>query len=263
MAYVLALLADRRGWCWYHPQWWVWGAALSAWLVLLAADLNGQGRLPAGLALNLLALCRVPQSWALDASGLWLPLDAWLGGWALMLLAMMYPLLNDNLRALAFASPWSRRHRAMVGFLAGYTMVWLLYGLLAGALLLLCFRMLSGALLAALFAPASIALLGFGTAVAWVYTPMRRRALVACHAVHAPLGSGWQADSACACHGLRIGWACLRNCWAIMTALMLTGHGLPAMLLAATVLLWERKHLRHARHGVAACWLGLLLWSSA
>jgi hypothetical protein len=44
--------------------------------------------------------------------------------WMLMVAAMILPLQIDGVRRIAEYSLWSRRHRAIAGYLVGYLIVW-------------------------------------------------------------------------------------------------------------------------------------------
>ena len=63
-----------------------------------------------------------------DVQGPWASwLSAW-EHWALMVAAMMLPVVAPQVRRVAMRSLWSRRHRAAVSFVAGYVAVWLVLG---------------------------------------------------------------------------------------------------------------------------------------
>ena len=91
------LLATARRFAWEHPEWWVIGLACLAWLPMLEHGVDH-----AGHALHVM------------------PPSAELTHWLLMIAAMMFPLVLDPLRNVAFRSYRRRRHLAMVELLAGY-----------------------------------------------------------------------------------------------------------------------------------------------
>ena len=173
------------------------------------------------------------------------------GEWITMIVAMMFPLLTEPVRTVAFASPWRRRHRSITIFLSGYTLLWIVYGLLPG---LIIFIRDSLTFTHAALAGTEVSAIAFIIAAVWTWAPTRRRALVACHRI-APLRPvGWRADLDCLRHGLVIGWGCLRVCWAPMAALMLTRHSVGAMAVTALLLAYERYRLPHKSRLLGYAW---------
>jgi len=253
---VLAMWPQWRRWqaaLWYAPHWWLWTISGLAWLWIGVAEASASGLLgPAWIDPALLSLCR---SMSRDRSAwdaLGAPAGPWLGAWLLMVPAMMFPLVTEPVRIVAFASPWRRRHRAMAAFLGGYTLVWLAFGvvtLLAGRVATFVLQALalpgSGAVADALAAAA-----GFALAAAWAWTPMRRRALAGCHRTRAVGTTGWRADLDCMHFGTLVGWACVRSCGAAMAALAMAGHGAVAMAALAGLLGMERYRLRRGSRAV-------------
>lgn len=202
------------------PQWWVWMPSALAWLWIAALELNAP-------ATGLGAICRAPREGAL--------LLPWLGGWTLMVVAMMYPLLSEPIRNVARASAASRRAWAVAIFLAGYTVPWLVFGLVCGVLSIAKDSYLGAR------ADSSLAVAGFALAAVWAWTPARRHALQACRSTVPLRELGRTADLDCLRHGGRAGWHCALSCWATMVALALTHHGAGTMAFVTVLLLLERR----------------------
>lgn len=201
------------------PQWWVWMSSALAWLWIAALELKAP-------ASGLGDICRAPREGSV--------LLPWLGGWTLMVVAMMYPLLGEPIRKLAMASAASRRARATAIFLAGYTFPWLAFGLGCGVL-----SIAKDSYLGARADP-SLAVAGFALAAIWAWTPARRHALQACRSAAPSREPGWPADVDCLRHGGLAGWNCVLSCWAAMAALALTHHGAVTMAVVTVLLLVER-----------------------
>ncbi len=202
-------MTSARRFVWRHPHWWAIALCASAW--------------------GWLAL----RWWgSRHAHGLEL------FDWTLMVGAMMLPLVFAHLRVVAARSVWRRRQRAMAAFLCGYAAISLLAGVLIIALV--------GA--AEVFGPnfGSPALVagGFVLAAAWQISPLKRRALTACHRTMPLAPHGWRAHRDCLRYGCIIGRSCFVSCGGLMLACVLAGHSLPAMVLATVVAGTERVSAR-------------------
>jgi predicted metal-binding membrane protein len=149
-------------------------------------------------------------------------------GWALMLAAMMLPLLIAPVRHVRDRSFAQRRARAIALFVSGYTGVWMV----AGAVLL------SLAMAARLAAPVSLAPVAAAAAIAlvWQFSPVKQLCLNRGHAHAALAAFGPAADLDALRFGVMHGVWCVGSCWALMLVPLLvsTGH-LAAM---AVVSLW-------------------------
>jgi predicted metal-binding membrane protein len=145
-----------------------------------------------------------------------------MSNWMLMVVAMMFPLVLDSVRRTAARSLWTRRHRAIAGFLLGYLSLWAAVGVLAS------------------FIPAKSAAAGFALAAIWQLTPMKSRAVLSCHRTMPLTPTGWRADLDCIRFGWHIGGGCLISCWALMLACVLSGHALFAMVAITAAAITER-----------------------
>lgn len=153
---------------------------------------------------------------------------------ALMIVAMMLPLVLANVRHAAFSSLSARRHRAMAGFVAGFLALWIPAQLLIeGAAAVL------GAYAGWI---AAVAVIGLAAA-AWEASPVRGARARRCHAT-APLAPrGWRADADCIRYGVMTGRHCVASCWALMGVCSAAGHALPVMG-AVFALQWAGRDAR-------------------
>lgn len=154
-------------------------------------------------------------------------------GWALMVAAMMTPLLTSPVRHVHQRSFARRRARAVVLFVTGYGAVWMA----AGAVLLalaLTVRLVS-------VEPALPLALAAAVAAVWQCSPLKQRCLNRCHAQADLAAFGAAADRDALTFGLAHGAWCVGACWALMLLplLLSSGHG-AAMAAVALWLLAER-----------------------
>lgn len=207
--------ASNAGWLrqffWKWPEWWSLALCGLGWWAMLLHD------------------------WRHAALGVhhWMTFSEELQGWMLMVFAMMLPPMRDSVRAIAFASLWARRHRAMAGFLLGYLAPWLILGI---PVVLLREETWTHTYAA----PTAV----FLVAALWQMTPMHARALIACHRTQPLAPTGWRADRDCLRFGCNIGFACISSCWPLMLACALTGHSLTAMIGGMALGLAERWSFR-------------------
>ena len=151
---------------------------------------------------------------------------AW-GLWLLMVLATMLPVVAPQARRLALRSLWTRRHRAITGFLAGYLALWGVLGVVV-------------AVPVALGPPpvaVTVAVLVAGAA--WQVAPPRRRVLTRCGSARPAPVRGRAADRACVAAGWRAGGRCVVTCGPAMLAMALA-HSLLLMAALSALLLHER-----------------------
>lgn len=168
---------------------------------------------------------RPAQAWGLT----W----AWMGAWALMLVAMMLPTLVKPFFHIRLSSFSRRRTRATALFVAGYGAVWLAAG---GGLWALALAVRSSGV------PASLLAVGTGLgAMVWQASPLKQRCLNRCHR-HRPLTAfGARADWDALCMGLTHGGWCTGSCWVAMLLPLLLGHGhLWAMAAVSLLVFCER-----------------------
>jgi predicted metal-binding membrane protein len=211
-----------------------------AWAVTLLADPlrsasgSGAGSAPGSLYGRLAPACGAyhavvdaglltSHAWTENAAGL-------LIGWALMLTAMMAPLLIPALRHVRARSLRSRRWRAMSLVTVAHAAVWTAGGivLLAVASLL---RSVTGQ-------PDLALLLGLDAVLAWQLSPLKQHCLNR-HCAHPPISSfGSAADrDALRFGGTHAAW-CLGSCWALMLVSLLVPAWHVAVMLVVSVWIW-------------------------
>ena len=215
-----------RRFFWTHPEWWSLCLVALAWGLLVAQVGAHSGHMHHEM-----------------------PFPVEFLNWCLMVVAMMVPLMLEPLRWVAFQSFHRRRHRAMLLFLLGFLVPWLMVGLVAAWLRTPDWS--QNPLLASGM---------FGLAALWVLVPLRARALVVCHLTVPLAPSGWQADRDCLRFSLRQGSSCVVTCSILMLACSLTGHNLLAMLGGAGLGALERRSFRPPTRRIVAGALLLAVW---
>jgi len=192
---------------WMHPEWWTVAICGFAWVAMLF------------------------HAWQHAAHGShhFVPLASETGYWMLMVAAMMLPLTLASVRVTANGSLWSRRHRAIAGFLAGYFVPWLVLGIVVAAL--------RAASWTHTYSAASLA---FVVAALWQRTSVHAKFLIDCHRRPPLAPAGWQADRDCLRFGAFIGVVCVGSCWPLMVACTFAEHGFVAMTGGMAIGAFER-----------------------
>ena len=151
-------------------------------------------------------------------------------GWALMLTAMMAPLLIPALRHVRARSLRSRRWRAVSLVTVAHAAVWTVGGIVLLALASLL-RSVTGQ-------PDLALLLGLDAALAWQLSPLKQYCLNR-HCAHPPISSfGSAADrDALRFGGTHAAW-CLGSCWALMLVSLLAPAWHVAVMLVVSVWMW-------------------------
>lgn len=165
-------------------------------------------------------------------------------GWAIMLVAMMAPVLIWPVHHIRLRSLKHRRARAVALFAAGYAAIWIALGGILVTIDLFVMRLAPHSYRAAV-----VALL---VAAVWQCSPIKQRCLNRCHA-HPELATfGAEADVQALRFGMTHGLWCAGSCWALMLFPMLwPGGHLVAMGAATILILGERlERPRSARWGV-------------
>jgi predicted metal-binding membrane protein len=157
-------------------------------------------------------------------------LGAW-DSWALMVTAMMLPVLAPQVRTVAMRSLWVRRQRSAVAFVLGYAATWFA----AGGVLVAPLVALDAYPLGAPW------LVGFLlVAAVWQVSAPRRRLMRRCGSLRLGPATGRPADLNCLLVGVRSGGRCLLTCGPLMLT-MLASHSLVLMAGILVVLLSERS----------------------
>ena len=144
---------------------------------------------------------------------------------ALMLLAMMPPLLASPLQHVWRRSLTRRRGRAIALFVMGYVAIWLAVGTL----------LVAASLILAATAWPAIAI-GALIAIAWQATPLKQTSLNLCHRRPALEAFGIRAETDALLYGVTHGIWCAGACWALMLLPLLVGGPLHWALMLAVML---------------------------
>ena len=220
--------AERR------PEWAALVAAAAGWALLLRVSLqthdttghhsiHGAGAGASGGLAGMPGMAReVGWEWPWRH-----PAEA-VGMWVVMTVAMMIPLTVPSLRHVARMVPRSARAAALATFCSAFVLAWI-----------------PGAALAVWIhgrPPVSVGLVAtaFVAAGAWELTPIKRRALLACHRTAVIRAAQPGRRRTCWRYGLGRGAWCTASCGPLMMALLLTGHALLPLLLVSLGLVVQR-----------------------
>lgn len=245
-----------------RPTLWVEAGALLTWVVLALEPLllhpgSASGSGPQGSA-GALWECMIGMGpgapdhlSSLSLSGHPVSLLATLPMLALMTVAMMVPTAMPAIRHVALNSLYWRRRRAVVEFLTVFVAIWTAFSLLVLGALSVWGPPAS--------LPAAAAVLAL--AALWQLTPLKRRAMLACHRAKPLPPRGWRATAGVARFGLHNGAACLLSCWAMMLTTAFVGlPRLAWMAFLTTLITVERLNLQPRR---TARRVGALLGAAA
>jgi predicted metal-binding membrane protein len=212
---------------------------LEPWLlVLIAASLGAWAMLALGGGdFDPVVLCSAGGAWAslsvsLDLALLFESPSGLAADWALMIVAMMSPLVAAPLRHMRDRSFARRRTRAAFLFLVGYAAVWMSAGLALLAIAL--------AARAVAPAPSCLALATVG-AIAWQVSPAKQWCLNRCHRRPHLSAFGAPADRDAFVFGLINGVACAGACWALMLLPLFAGPAHLAAMVAVTLFVYAER----------------------
>ena len=155
------------------------------------------------------------------------------GSWALMLVAMMAPMLAAPIYHIRISSFVRRRVRSTMLFVAGYGIVWM-----AAGVALVAAELAAIWLMPQSYLPAMIVGL---IALVWQASPFKQRCLNRCHSHRSLAAFGFAADLDVFRFGLEQGLWCVASCWAAMLFPMLLPEGhFIAMAAVAVLMFCER-----------------------
>jgi len=154
------------------------------------------------------------------------PPSVFAAGWALMLVAMMAPVLIPPIRYLRLRSFTHRRTRTIALFVAGYAIIWILLGAV--------FRILVRHVTLSAWEVLAVALV-------WQASPIKQRCLNRCHAHPELAAFGAAADLDAGRYGLTHALWCACSCWALMLFPMLLTQGQMLAMAAATLLIFSER----------------------
>ena len=154
-------------------------------------------------------------------------------GWALMLAAMMLPLLIAPVRHVHNSSFTHRRGRAIALFVAAYAVVWMAAGVMLIAL----------ALAIRLIAPESIVPVAVAAALAmlWQFSPLKQRSLNRCHSHRELAAFGRSADIDAVRFGFTHGIWCVCSCWGLMFLPLMISRGHVAAMVAVSAWMFAER----------------------
>lgn len=153
--------------------------------------------------------------------------------WAVMMIAMMAPLLIVPMRHICDRSLARRRVRAILLFGASYAGVWTTAGLI---LTMMAQQFRRSAPDSRLFIPCGIVL-----ALLWQSSPAKQRCLNRVH-VHPDLTAfGWTANATAVRFGLLHGFWCCGSCWTLMLLPLLVSRGHVVAMAVVTLWLWAEQ----------------------
>jgi predicted metal-binding membrane protein len=152
---------------------------------------------------------------------------------ALMIAAMMLPLIIAPLRHVRDRSFASRRARATILFAAGYGVVWIIATVVL--------QLIAVAARWAAPAPLLCFALGLVTAILWQLSPTKQWSLNRCHRRPHLAAFGAAADRDAFDFGLTNGASCAGSCWALMLLTLLIGQGQILGMIAVTLFVFAER----------------------
>jgi predicted metal-binding membrane protein len=158
--------------------------------------------------------------------------------WALMLVAMMLPLMTAPVRHVRDRSFAHRRVRATVLFLVGYGALWMAAGVLLSALALVIRSAREHPLI-----PTALVVL---VVMAWQVSPLKQGCLNRLHAHPRLAAFGVAADVDSLRFGLVHGGWCVGSCWGLMLLPMLCSSGHLAAMAGVSLWVWGEQISRPA-----------------
>lgn len=235
-----------------HPEVWTWLLSLLAW-ALLIGKLFTVSYMPgyAGPAIYCMPSGTLRVDGETTAEWLWSSISGGLVHWMIMIVAMMFPLLNEPVRHVAFSLRQKDRVWGIGWFLAGYSLIWIASGVLFMLLSLLQDKIADGA---APVVHGFIRLSGFLLAAMLVWRASRPVSMAKCSRTMPIRIQGWGLHADSLHYGLKTGIACLVMCWGSMLALVLAHHHLVLMYIVTIVLIYERYLVPHTSKLAGYAW---------
>ena len=238
-----------------YPEWWTWLLSLYIWGWLLSTSfLIDSGGSHSGR----LIYCMTNSSENVDVStvqlksilnesvsfsGITASLSKGFLPWVIMIVAMMFPLLNEAVRHMAFSVKRSDRDLGILAFLAGYTIIWTVAGVF---FLLIPFGIdvIFGARspLVDVVLTSSVFLLT--AIISWL--PSRSITMARCAQTMPIRIHKRYLYTDGVSYGALMGIACIRMCWLPMTALMLAHHSVLLMFIVTFIVIIERYFVPHS-----------------
>jgi predicted metal-binding membrane protein len=205
------------------------GVSLAGWLLLTLAQ----------------AVSTVPVCISGAAPGA--DFDTYVAAFGIMLITMMPPLMSGPLLHVWRRSLTRRRLRAVLLFIAGFGLVWLMAGVPLMTMSIVIRGIVGGSEWCAIAFALAIALL-------WQASPLKQITLNRCHRRPPLAAFGLAAETDALRYGADLGLWCVGACWATMTlALSASGLAHVMLMMAVTIMsLAERVPAPQAAHWGAA-----------
>lgn len=245
-----------------HPQWWVWFLSIVVWILLISIPFSTNDELNSSPLIYCMTT-EVQQGEyasyqtksifreATVFSKAVATISKGMPSWIIMVIAMMFPLLNEPVRHVAFSVRSKDRDWCILGFLTGYIIIWSVAGMLF--LLLPLFTDLITGIRSSLV-NGLINMSGFLLAAILIWLPVRPVLMMKC-GYTAPIRiRGWNRYADSISYGMKMGGHCLNTCWAPMAALMLSHHNIYLMFIVTFVIIYERYRLPHISKFTGYVW---------
>jgi len=224
-----------------HPEYWPWLFSLLVWIALAKTQLAGP---PETYARTETIYC-MPGSVTYPTDSM--TISHTLEDWILMVIAMMFPLLNEPVRHVAFSVRQRDRPAAILCFLIGYILIWTAVGALPVFFppLITHNKLIN----ATLFILAAIS----------IWLPGRAIQLTKCSQTMPIRIQAWKLHVDSFQYGLITGVTCIKLCWLPMIAMALAHHNLALMYIVTLILIFERYLVPHTSKFSGYAWGALAL----
>ena len=210
-----------------------------AWIVILATGPAGYGFMSSGGSTGMQVgsmsgsamATHMSMSAQPTASSPW----SFVGMWALMLAAMMTPLLISPVRHLGERSLPRRRKRGIFLFVTAYVGIWIVGGI----------ALLETANLVRRLGPAPV--IAVGAAITWQFSPAKQRCLNRHHARPPLAAFGHQAYLDALRFGASSASWCFGSCWALMLLPLVASSAQLEVMAAITIWIWAESFTQPRR----------------
>lgn len=237
-----------------YPEWWTWLLSLYIWSWLIGSSLMyiGEETLSGRLIYcmtsgsnidtqELAPLKSIVKELSLFSRAHQVLSNGFLP-WVIMIVAMMFPLLNEAIRHMAFSVKRADRDLGILTFLVGYTISWCIAGFLF-LLIPLFIDILLG--VHPEWIDTALAAFVFLITAVVIWFPSRATTMARCaQTMPIRIERGYLHLDGIK-YGAWMGIACIRMCWLPMTGLMLAHHSVYLMLLVTVVVIIERYFVPH------------------
>jgi hypothetical protein len=214
-----------------HPGWWMSAAAAVAWIALIMLHVNDFAT-----ASHTPSIPDMPGMPAHTGQhGPHGDPAAWTGHWALMIVAMMWPLYAGVVAAIATATFRRWQVSSVAAFITVTSALWIGFGWAARIIFLLVRP-----------SPMWWAVVWLGVAIVSTRSLWRTRALQRCLRISVIAPSGFRAITTAAQTAARAWPRCALLCAPVMVV-MVDSHQLPVMVGGSAAVWWEQRHPRAFR----------------